>query len=165
MQFQLAKLQLVNHRLISFHIEVNEKSIEKSEQESYNFDFDFDIYQAEKNMLFKIPLEIILKASDGCDFCRLNSLLVKLEGIFSLPEGMEPSEIKRYVPFNCLAMLYGVARSIVSNITANNPGGPFVLPMMNFSIHCKEESRPSLRKPRRIARKKPTLKTDDAHPS
>jgi len=144
---------LVNHRLLSFHIEMNDLVVEEYDDEDYDIDYDFDVFKAQDSLLFKIPFSVSIKAVEGCENCRLKNLSIKLEGIYCLPEDTEHTEVNLYVPYNCIALLYSMARSTIISITANNPGGPFILPMVDFSARSHKKTVGQPTKERRFSRK------------
>ena len=105
-------------------------------------------------MLFKIPLTVSLQASKGSHFCRLKRLFIKLEGIFYLPDDTEQSEIDRFVPLNCLALLYSSIKGIINNLTTDTPRGPILLPMVDFSKIIEKKSQALSQKRKKLVRKK-----------
>ncbi|NOY64146.1 MAG: hypothetical protein GXO97_01905, partial [Nitrospirae bacterium] len=71
---------------------------------------------------------------------------LKLNGFFSFPEGTEEETIKKMIGLNGLVILYGTARGIVAQATANCLHGKFILPSVNFIELVKKKAQP-VRKP------------------
>lgn len=98
----------------------------------YSVKVDFDVHgSGEGDLKVLVPLYIEFRAPrDGWQpFARV---AVRLLGVFAAAPGVDPDDFRRLVPNNCLAILGGVARGVLLNATAGFPGGPFVLPAINF---------------------------------
>jgi preprotein translocase subunit SecB len=80
-------------------------------------------------------------------------VFLDITGYFSFEEGTEPDTIDKMIGFNGPAVLYGVARGIVSQITANCRNGKFVLPTVNFVELLQQQAEKNPKK--KIKRKKP----------
>lgn len=127
----IAAIQLKKVSLLHLLVDVNEKYKDASEKEDYDITASFDFYSDDKDLRFKIvmPYKIVARNKKNCAFKKLE---IKLEGYFELDEGTPEEMVKQMIPFNCLFMLYGVMRGIVINATASAPGGPMMLPAINF---------------------------------
>ena len=63
----------------------------------------------------------------------------KISGFFSFPPDTEEETIQKMVGLNALAVLYGIARGVVAQVTANGPHGKFILPTVNFVEMLKKK--------------------------
>jgi preprotein translocase subunit SecB len=67
-------------------------------------------------------------------------VFLDIAGYFSFQEGTDQDTMDKMIGFNGPAVLYGVARGIVSQMTANCRHGKFVLPTVNFVELLKKQS-------------------------
>jgi preprotein translocase subunit SecB len=126
-------LQLEDFHLLKLQIDVNEKfNPENKVSIEYESHFSFDVLKAEDRLLFKVPLDVTIKATRAIKNCNIKKIRIKLEGYFSFEEHTPQTEINKYVPLNCLATLYGIARGIIANSTGSIPGPKFILPNVNL---------------------------------
>ena len=135
-------MQLKIFRLNHLNIDVNtdyEPSVNK--EGIYDSKVDFSIFNTEDNSFFRILLFIKIRARKNKKQCRLKKLGVEIEGIFSFPKDVDTKIIRQFVPFNCISILYGLARGIVANSTGNIKGGAYILPVADFikTIRDKKE--------------------------
>lgn len=59
-------------------------------------------------------------------------ILIRIVGYFSFVENTDETMIKKMIGLNGPAVLYGVARGVVAQVTANCRFGKFILPTVNF---------------------------------
>jgi preprotein translocase subunit SecB len=59
-------------------------------------------------------------------------IYLDIVGFFSFIEGTDEETMSKMIGLNCPAIIYGVARGIVAQATANFRHGKFVLPTVNF---------------------------------
>ncbi|MCD4785382.1 MAG: protein-export chaperone SecB [Candidatus Eremiobacteraeota bacterium] len=138
----LSMMQLDDYRLLHLLIDANENySSDVTRQVKFETDFDFEVYKSTDGQTFKISLSIRIKPVRNRKHCSYKKIEIKLEGIFSFPPGTEDKIIEKLVPFNCLAILHGLARGIVSSVTGNTQGGKFLLPIMNFVEKINEKAK------------------------
>lgn len=100
---------------------------------------------------FRVSLDVAFMPLEG-ETCRFDLIGVRLVGLFHLPDDTEESLVKTLVPLNCLAILYGIARGAVAQATGMVPGGPMILPPVNFVEVLKQRKR---RKPKAITTNEP----------
>lgn len=105
---------------------------------------DFDIFQNEENrLLYKVTMVIEIGRS------RNNSpyyIFLKLSGIFSYEKNTNKEYIDKTINLNAPSMLYGIARGVISQITASSLYGKFILPSVNFIEILKRKTKNTLRK-------------------
>lgn len=76
---------------------------------------------------------------------------LEISGFFSFAEGTDEEAIRKMIGLNGPAILYGVARGVVAQATANCRYGKFVLPAMNF---VKAQSKQQLGKGRKLGKQR-----------
>jgi len=59
-------------------------------------------------------------------------IVLKITGFFTFKEGTDEETIKKMISLNAPAILYSIARGIVSQATAQSLHGKFILPTVNF---------------------------------
>jgi preprotein translocase subunit SecB len=81
---------------------------------------------------FMIQMKIELNR-DKADFDEARYYVyLDISGFFNFTEGTDEETIRKMIGLNGPAILYGVARGVVAQATANCRYGKFVLPAMNF---------------------------------
>lgn len=133
-------MQLKDFRLIHLLIDANENySADVTRQVEFETSYDYDVYKSTEGQTFKISLSIRIKPVRNRKYFSYKKIEIKLEGIFSFPPDTKDEIIEKLVPLNCLAILHGLARGIVSSVTGNTQGGKFLLPTMNFVEEINEK--------------------------
>lgn len=129
----MSKLQLNVYKLNSLHVESKQLHDPDNFKEFPEADLkvQFNIHKNPDRYEFVVPIDIILTWSSEMD-CPFDRISVSLFGVFSLPDTMPEDEVRKYVPLLCLTNLFGIARGIISQVTANFNGGPFILPLVNM---------------------------------
>ena len=134
---QASPLQLKAYRLQKLVIEFNDQwlSTEDSEPDSpdaYRLEADFDLYEGREpdTYLTMLLIECRPKAADTPR--RFNEVSIITWGIFSLDPNTDEDLKNRLIPYNCLAILHGIARGVLTSATGACGGGPFLLPVLNY---------------------------------
>ncbi|MCD4786581.1 MAG: protein-export chaperone SecB [Candidatus Eremiobacteraeota bacterium] len=127
----LSYLQLKDFRLYHILIDANRDFISGREC-IYEIDADFNVQKAENKLLFKVPFYFSLKTKKNRKYSNIKKIEVGIEGIFELSSDTPEDIAKRLVPYNCLAILYGIARGMIADTTGSMPGGKFILPAINL---------------------------------
>ena len=98
-----------------------------------NYDLIVEVSTRKKRdaMSFKVGLALTLKSVQGSP-CRYKKLHIHLVGVFDLPEDTQEELVRQLMPLNCLAILHGFGRGVLAQVTGLNPGGPVILPAVNF---------------------------------
>ena len=99
--------------------------------QTYSFDVKTNTFKNEDALTFKVHLIFHMAPADEA-VCRYDKINFEVVGIFDLPDDTDMSVVQQLVPANCLAMLHGFARGVIAQITGLNPGGPIMLPSVNF---------------------------------
>jgi preprotein translocase subunit SecB len=118
-------------------VDANENYNGTNDNEDYDINADFDVCSTEDDLHYKIKMSYKMVSRNKKN-CGIKKLEIKLEGYFDLDEGTPEKLVAQMVPFNCIFMLYGVMRGIVINTTASSPGGPMLLPVINFNDMIKK---------------------------
>lgn len=100
---------------------------------------DYDILKSEKkSLLFKIPMVIeINKNNNNSPY----QIFMRLNGFFCYPEGTEENYINKTIGLNAPSILYGVARGIIAQVTANYEYGKFIIPAVNLIEILKKKKK------------------------
>ena len=140
----LSPLELKRVVLETLEIHASQKwepSAATTTSEDYVFGLDaVEVLQREDTLDFRITLGFRLRAVKDA-VCRFEKVRVRLVGYFSLPTGTDESLVNTLVPLNCLAIMFGIARGIVGQATGFVPGGPLLLPPVNFVDEMQKQER------------------------
>ena len=100
--------------------------------DAYEVDADFDLYETEDvgSHLHSLSLECIPRAGDVPR--RFNRVSIVLWGVFSFDPDADQDLQDQLIPYNSIPILHGIARGLVSSATGSCPGGPFLLPIVNY---------------------------------
>lgn len=106
---------------------------------------------------FVLALELISHPKQGheVEFFPY-SVAIKGRGFFSFKNRTEKAEVDKFLRVNGAAILYGLLRGQVAQITAQSVHGQFLLPTVNFVEMQKQNAKED--PPKRRARKKAALK-------
>lgn len=132
-----APLQLELYRLEKVVAEFDDRwfAVDEAEAEEtpeYVVNSDYDLYSHdEREDAYMVRLVVECKPPEE-RILRFKQISVAVWGIFTVSEDVEEDVVARLVPCNCLAILHGTARGIVLNATGSCPGGPFLLPTVNY---------------------------------
>lgn len=103
----------------------------------YDHQLEIEVRKRRGHWDFRVGLDVTFAPRKG-ETCRFDLLHVGLVGLFHLPDDVDESLVSTLVPLNCLAILYGIARGVVAQATGMVPGGPFMLPPVNFVEFMKK---------------------------
>jgi preprotein translocase subunit SecB len=92
----------------------------------------FNITRKDSSLLFKIDMGIQAGSSKKMVETDPYYTSLKLTGLFSFFKETEENTIAKMINLNGLSILYGVARGVVAQTTANCIHGKFILPSINF---------------------------------
>ncbi|GBD99038.1 protein-export protein SecB [bacterium BMS3Abin07] len=126
----------------------------KEASEGGEVGISFDIKRKGKEPLFMISMSIKINKSKETFSLVPYRLSLKINGFFSFPEGTDEETIKKMIGLNGLVILYGIARGVVAQATANCLHGKFILPSMNFVELVKKKAHPSKKPSHKKSRKK-----------
>lgn len=92
---------------------------------------EFEIRRKDKEPRFLVSMFIKL-SNVGSSGKNAYDITLKIHGFFSFKPGVDKETMGRMITFNGLAILYGVARGVVAQMTANGPQGKYILPAVDF---------------------------------
>jgi len=108
-------------------------------EDSFDIDVKPSIAKNRDGWAFRISLALKMKARIAAQ-ARFRKVEITTVGYFELPADTPEETVHQLVPLNCFAILHGFARGIVAQVTGVNPGGPFLLPTINFVELMKREA-------------------------
>ncbi len=76
-------------------------------------------------------------------------LYLKIDGFFVFSEKADEATMQKMIGLNGVSVLFGIARGVVAQATANGAHGKFILPTINFVEMIKRSGKKSSRKPKR----------------
>lgn len=104
----------------------------KEERYKSNIKTTLNFKRKARELLFAIHMKIELNKTEEKSSAPPYNIYIDLIGFFSFAEDIDEETAKRMIAINGPVILYGVARGIIANATANFKYGKFVLPTVNF---------------------------------
>lgn len=131
----------LDHYLID-HVLVAQNDDYDASLESHTGDVAAIINVAPNNKdpsLYRIVLDVQVKptAKHEKDFFPYQ-VAIKGKGFFAVKDASSPEEVDKFLRVNGAAILYGLLRAQVAQITAQSGHGQFLLPTMNFVEAAKK---------------------------
>lgn len=127
---------------------------ERPEHDSHAYDLSIEprVWKDISGLSYKVRLDLTFAPRDDslCSYARIQVTAV---GIFNLAAETSDELRRQLIPLNCYVVLYGFSRGIVAQVTGLNPGGPFLLPAVNYIEVLRSKRRVSARAPRKQARR------------
>lgn len=127
-----ALLELDQYFVDEFTLQANHEFSGPEEYE-IDWDIDFNIGRSSDGKP-KFEVKLIIDVNQKEEFFRNSPYRLKLviTGYFHFPEDTDEDQIKKMIAPNGLAILYGVARNTVSQLTGVARFGRFLLPSINL---------------------------------
>jgi hypothetical protein len=150
---------LSNMQLKSFYLYQLEISSNKDFKEGLEINFKpqlsikFNVKKHKNVWLFTIPFRFDIKWDKEFNY-HYDSISMSMNSEFFFPEETTEEEVRKFVPYVCLANLWGIARGLLLQITGAFPGGTVLLPTINMVEAIKE----ALEKKTKTSRKKKSSK-------
>lgn len=113
--------------------------------ENYEIDVKTGSRKKKDALSYRVSLDLTLNPMEGCA-CRYERIEVRASGLFDLPADAPLDLVQKIVPLNCWAILHGFLRGIVAQLTGLNPGGPVILPAVNFVQVAKDHKKAASRR-------------------
>ena len=131
-------MQLERFRLQRLVVEFNEaflsaESSDEREDGTYRADADFDWWKPERKGDSMIMLRVDCYPEAQTPTPRFLHVGVALWGVFSCSPELAADQKDRLLRFNTVAILHGIARGIIASASGSCPGGPFLLPVVNYA--------------------------------
>jgi len=136
-------LQLERYRLEKLVIDFSDEWLQAENTEpddptAYEVRTDFDVYRSEDEM-FLVRLSVESRPESDSPTPRFNEVSVVVWGMFSLTAGTEEETKQQLIPYNCVAILHGLARGVITSATGACVAGPFLLPTINYLEVIKQK--------------------------
>ena len=108
-------------------------SYHPADEQEVDFSIDYEIGRANDGTP-AFELRLLVDVNQREEFFRQSAYRIHLEvtGYFHFPEGTDEKDINRIVLPNGLSILYGIARSTISQSTGVARFGRFLLPSINL---------------------------------
>jgi preprotein translocase subunit SecB len=136
----LALLKLDQYFVDQFTLEAN-SSIEGHDERDAKLNVDFNMARASDGTpKFELKLSIDINKSEEDYSNAPYRIHLQITGYFSFPEGTEEKIVQKLIAPNGLAILYGSARNVVSQMTGIGRFGRLTLPSVNFLEIIKEKA-------------------------
>lgn len=100
----------------------------------------FNIARKGTSLLFKIDMGVQIGSSSKAIEKGPYYTSLKITGLFRFLKEAEEKTIARMINLNGLSILYGIARGVVAQATANGIHGKFILPSVNFVEILKKKA-------------------------
>lgn len=130
----IADLNFENYTLESFSCQANMDFKEEDTPEKKEGKIQLALNVKKKSGVpdYMIEMEIGLNKEEDSFRANPYRISMKILGFFTFKDGTDTKKMSAMVHLNGSAMLYGIARGIVAQITANGPHGRFLLPSVNI---------------------------------
>ena len=97
-----------------------------------DFRFDFNIKEREKGKDYILNVRFTFGPSKQEEEKNPYNISISLSGHFLFPGKTDKQKRDRLLLLNGTSILYGIARGLISQITANSVHGKWVIPTVNF---------------------------------
>lgn len=141
-----ALLNIYEYFLEETIIRCNPDYKKREKEKSGEINITFDIKRKEQEPLFMISMRIELNKNKKVFDQSPYYIFLNINGFFRFPRGTPEDIINKMIGLNGPAILYGVARGLTSQITANGRHGKFILPAINFVELINEMKKKKSRK-------------------
>ena len=141
----LSPLQLDAYHLEGLQIDVSAKQPSPADEqaslnETYALRLKTDVKKDQDSLRFMVLLGVDLRRVPRTRPTQFTRIRIEVRGYFSLPEDTSDDLVQQLVPFNCFAILYGIARGIVSQATGITVCGSYLLPPINIIEALREKA-------------------------
>ena len=146
----LSPLELRQANLLCLDVQVSPSWDLKpvvDDPQKYEHTVDVDVRKRRNHWDFRVSLDVTFTPKPD-ETCRMGRIHIAVVGLFHLPDETDEALVEKLVPLNCYAILYGIARGVVAQATGMVPGGPFMIPAVNFVETLKQKKK---RKPKEPA--------------
>ncbi len=127
-----AQLNIADYVVEELTLKGNADYHKTAKEEKGEINIGFNIKRKGKGPLFMVTMVIELNKSKQIFAIGPYYVFIKISGFFEFVKGTDEETMQKMIGLNGLVMLYGVARGVVAQITANGAHGKFVLPSVNF---------------------------------
>jgi preprotein translocase subunit SecB len=127
-----AQLNIDDYVVEELTIRGNPAYQKTAKEREAQIDITFSVKRKGKNPLYLITMAIELNKSKKAFTDNAYYVYLKINGFFSFPKGVSEETMQKMIGLNGVVMLFGIARGMVAQATANGAHGKFVLPAVNF---------------------------------
>lgn len=151
-----AQLNINDYVVEELTVKGNDVYQKPAKEQQVQIDIAFNIKRKGKEPLFMIAMTIELNKSKQAFATNAYYVYLKINGFFGFPKDTPEEMIQKMIGLNGVVMLFGVARGVVAQATANGAHGKFVLPAVNFVELIKKSSTTKSEPKRKKGAKAPT---------
>ncbi len=132
----ISDLQLDAYRLQEIVVRFNEEwlDLDHAERgdEQYDIVPDFEIFEQADGSKLLVGLSIHCLGVDADTMPRFNEVRIAVWGRFSFSDHVQDETKASLAQYNTVAILHGIARGTLVQVTGGAVGGPFILPSLNY---------------------------------
>ena len=143
-------LLLKRFRLQRLAIEFNDAwlgSDKRAAEEGYESDADFDLWRSQtKPDSCMVMLRVDCRAPAEAAETRFLHAGITLWGVFATEPSLGETVKHQLSEYNTVAILHGIARGVIVSATGSCPGGPFLLPVINYQEIVERKQQTSTEK-------------------
>jgi len=143
-----AQLNINDYAVEELTVKGNPEYQKPSKEQQGQIDIAFKMKRKGKEPLFMITMIIELNKSKKAFIANAYYVYMKINGFFGFPKDTDEETMQKMIGLNGVVMLFGVARGVVAQATANGAHGKFVLPAVNF-VELIKNSKISSNEPKR----------------
>lgn len=132
-------LNIYDFTIEELHIRANDQYTIKTKGEKTEVDTVVSVRRKADTADFLVRLRIEVNKAKQVFAKAPYYILLDISGFLGFAEGTDEETIRRMIGINGPVIIYGVARGIVAQATANGRHGKFVLPTVNFLKGIKEK--------------------------
>jgi len=129
-----APLQPKNYVIDFLSVKANPAFRPSKEKVKLGFRLGFDpkLKQKKGTNQYMLGMEVGVNESDKDFKVAPYRIVLRLFTFFELDPGVSETQRKQLLSLNLISIAYGIARGVVSQVTAQGPHGKFLLPAVNF---------------------------------
>jgi len=127
-----AQLQMVACRLVALSVQYDDAALRADRwDDAYEVRANADWYATDEPQAWMVQLTLRLKPKPGtvARFTRAN---ISVQGRFVVSVGPPDQQVTQLLVYNAPAMLHGLARGVLAQVTGLCVGGPLILPAVNY---------------------------------
>jgi preprotein translocase subunit SecB len=132
-------LNIYDFTIEELHVKANEKYRGKGKDERAEIETTVSLRRKAGSSDFLLRMRIEVNRTEKAFAKGPYYVLLDISGFLGFVEGTEEETIQKMIGINGPVILYGVARGIVAQATANARHGKFVLPTVNFLEAAKQK--------------------------
>ncbi len=99
-----------------------------------------------RSFMISMVIEISKSKDAGANYPYY--VYLRIDGFFEFSEKADEETMQKMISLNGVSVLFGIARGVVAQVTANGAHGKFILPTINF-VEMIKSGKKSLNEPKR----------------